>query len=651
MSIYHLNVSIVSRGKGQNVVAKAAYNSASKIRDYQEESNKDYTKKQCDYSEIILPNNAPDELKDREYLWNKVNSVEKRKDSRLAREIKIALPNELNNDDNIKLTKEFAETLKDEGMIVDINIHGLDTNNPHAHLLCSMRGIDINGEFEPKRIGDKRIRDWDSNDKIYEWRERWAKVQNKHLENNNILERVSEKSYKDQGVNLEPTLKEGWKSRKYYKETGKQSEIAKHNNKIRNNNQRMISNIYKENEEQKLNPYDYISKEQSQHLSSISKELKVYLSPKSLMEKTNYIDDLSAKSLLISNTDKQKEQLEKANNELRLVDKAKEIFNAQANYFFEENYSEKFDINNDDKIYLTHYMIENDTILNPKDFTEVINKKIEEEQIDSLNTILSNKDISHENIEKEKQFFMDKLNKVLEDNNVDFDSIENHSEDDYKDNDFNKVLYYSSKLDKLALADNILENYYDNRISKLFGDDQENIDTFKEVTNAEEKKDIVDFIDFYGEEKTLYVIETGKYNMRFDEEERQDIITNSMLITEKLNNKYPTDRDTFIVNNIKKEMNEKYNIDMTNSNDIKFVFREALLNEDNNINQKITMFEEKADKYNYQYKPTNFSDIHRSVNSLVYSMNEIFKDRMPKYQNKQLMQSQSKRRARGQGLT
>ncbi|MEN2450034.1 MobA/MobL family protein, partial [Bacillus sp. JR_15] len=94
MAMYHFQNKIVSRSKGQSVTAKSAYNSASKIRDYEENETKDYSNKQCDYSEILLPKNADNIYSDREYLWNKVNEVENRKNSQLAREIIIGLPNE-----------------------------------------------------------------------------------------------------------------------------------------------------------------------------------------------------------------------------------------------------------------------------------------------------------------------------------------------------------------------------------------------------------------------------------------------------------------------------------------------------------------------------------------------------------------------------
>lgn len=661
MANYRFSNSVISRAKNQNVVAKSAYNSASKVKDYKEDEVKDFTKKSCDFSMILAQDHVPEEYKDREYLWNKVHETEKRKDSQLAREIIISLPNEFDNNDNIELTKEFAESLKDEGMIVDLNIHKLNTNNPHAHLLCTLRGIDETGKFEPKRKGNEFIRDWNTKEKNLEWRKRWADTQNKHLEKHGFKERVSELSYKDQQLDLEPTKTEGWLDRKYQKETGELSNTAKYNQEIKKRNKDKIKNIDSINKDYKLNPYDYIDKDQARNLSSISKDLKVFISPKTLMEKTNYIDDLSSKSLLISNKIKQDKQLEKVQNESELLDKAKEIFTAQAKNFFIDNYTDKdFDLSIDDKIYLTHYMIENNTILNPNSFDNIINKKLEEEQLDSLNRILNNKDITHENIFKEKEFFMNKLEVILDENNIGFNEIENYNENDYKDNDFNKVLYYSSKLEKLAVADNILEQYYDNKISNLFGDNQEDVDMFKEITSMEEKKDIVDFIDFYGEDKTLYIIETGKYNMRFDEQQRKEIIDNSLLVSEKLNSKYPTDRDTYIINTLKSEMEEKYKVDVTNSNDVKFVFREAILNEDDNINKIINDSEFISDKYNYQYKPTNFSAVHKGVNGIVYSMNEIFKERMSKYQNKQYksknhsneqMQNRNKRRSRGQGLT
>uniref|UniRef100_UPI0002ADD605 Nicking enzyme n=1 Tax=Staphylococcus aureus TaxID=1280 RepID=UPI0002ADD605 len=194
-AMYHFQNKFVSKANGQSATAKSAFNSASRIKDFKENEFKDYSNKQCDYSEILLPNNADDKFKDREYLWNKVHDVENRKNSQVAREIIIGLPNEFDPNSNIELAKEFAESLSNEGMIVDLNIHKINEENPHAHLLCTLRGLDKNNEFEPKRKGNDYIRDWNTKEKHNEWRKRWENVQNKHLEKNGFSVRVSADSY------------------------------------------------------------------------------------------------------------------------------------------------------------------------------------------------------------------------------------------------------------------------------------------------------------------------------------------------------------------------------------------------------------------------------------------------------------------------
>ncbi|WP_366537366.1 MobA/MobL family protein [Staphylococcus aureus] len=109
-------------------------------------------------------------LKIENIYGTKYTILKTEKNSRLAREIIIGLPNEFNAKENIELAKEFSETLSNEGMIVDLNIHKINDENPHAHLLCTVRGFDENGNFEPKRIGNKRVRDWDTDEKHNEWR-------------------------------------------------------------------------------------------------------------------------------------------------------------------------------------------------------------------------------------------------------------------------------------------------------------------------------------------------------------------------------------------------------------------------------------------------------------------------------------------------
>lgn len=55
------------------------------------------------WQQVFLPPQAPPEWQDREKLWNAVEVAEKAKDSRLAREFVVALPIELNQEQQISL--------------------------------------------------------------------------------------------------------------------------------------------------------------------------------------------------------------------------------------------------------------------------------------------------------------------------------------------------------------------------------------------------------------------------------------------------------------------------------------------------------------------------------------------------------------------
>lgn len=92
MNYFHLEAKVVSRGAGRSVIAAAAYASCSRLYNDYDGLTHDYTRKHwCLYSEVFLPQYAPEEWKDRQLLWEAVESVEKTKDSRLARELVVPL--------------------------------------------------------------------------------------------------------------------------------------------------------------------------------------------------------------------------------------------------------------------------------------------------------------------------------------------------------------------------------------------------------------------------------------------------------------------------------------------------------------------------------------------------------------------------------
>lgn len=147
MAIYHLEAKVVSRGAGRSAAAAAAYLSCSRIYNDYDGIQHDYTRKQgLVWQQVFLPPQAPPEWQDREKLWNAVEAAEKAKDSRLARELVVALPIELNQEQQISLIEEFIqEQFVADGMCADAAIHDTDGHNPHAHILLTVRPLDEKG--------------------------------------------------------------------------------------------------------------------------------------------------------------------------------------------------------------------------------------------------------------------------------------------------------------------------------------------------------------------------------------------------------------------------------------------------------------------------------------------------------------------------
>ncbi len=229
MAIYHLCIKIISRGKGKSAVVASAYRSGEKIKNEYDGIVHDFTRKGgIAHTEIILPQNAPQEFSDRGTLWNSVEKIEKSKNSQLAREIEIALPKELSREKQINLVREYVkENFVKVGMCADIALHDKGDGNPHAHILLTMRPLnedktwgakskkeyilDENGEKVKLKNGNYKTKkintvDWNEQDKAEHWRRAWADITNKYLEENSIQEKVDHRSYQRQGIEQIPTI-------------------------------------------------------------------------------------------------------------------------------------------------------------------------------------------------------------------------------------------------------------------------------------------------------------------------------------------------------------------------------------------------------------------------------------------------------------
>lgn len=229
IAIYHCSIKIISRSKGKSAVAAAAYRSGEKLKSEYDGQSHDYTKKAgVAYTEIMLPANAPPEFADRSFLWNSVEKIEKSKNSQLAREIEIAIPNELTRQQQISLVREYVkENFVDNGMCADIAIHDKEDGNPHAHIMLTVRPLNEDGTWGTKskkeyildkdgekiklKNGNYKTRkvdtvDWNNKEKAELWRSKWADIANKYLAENEHAERIDHRSFERQGIEQIPSV-------------------------------------------------------------------------------------------------------------------------------------------------------------------------------------------------------------------------------------------------------------------------------------------------------------------------------------------------------------------------------------------------------------------------------------------------------------
>lgn len=193
MAIFHLNFKILKRSEGKSSLYLSAYNSRKRLKDEKTGLVFNYEKKKEDlmHEEIILPIGAPERFKDRSVLWNEIEKIEKRKDAQLSRYFIVALPRELTLEQNHKLLTDYIKkNFVKKGMCADFAIHNDDeNNNPHAHVMLTMREIE-NGNFSPKKN-----REWNDKNKVEIWRRSWAVSVNKYLRENNKKDLVSSLSF------------------------------------------------------------------------------------------------------------------------------------------------------------------------------------------------------------------------------------------------------------------------------------------------------------------------------------------------------------------------------------------------------------------------------------------------------------------------
>ncbi|GAC1305843.1 MAG: hypothetical protein NVSMB10_10110 [Steroidobacteraceae bacterium] len=220
MAVYFLRMSTVSRAKGSRVTRAAAYRAGERIGDERTREFYNFSRRQDVAGKaIVLPSQMADRSDmswalDRSALWNAAEHAGRQRNSRLARELLVLLPPELDAAQRGRLVHTFAQELADKFQnAVDYAVHlprrGSDERHHHAHILMTTREVTAHG------LGRRTTFDLSGTERHARGlapskadflliRERWAQVTNEALQAAGLAARVDHRSYKDQGIDREP---------------------------------------------------------------------------------------------------------------------------------------------------------------------------------------------------------------------------------------------------------------------------------------------------------------------------------------------------------------------------------------------------------------------------------------------------------------
>ena len=226
--------SIVKRSRGQSAVEKASYISRSVLHsDYDGVTYKPKYEEDLVHAEIMMPEYAPADYKDRSVLWNSVEAAEKNKNAQLARMLKANIPNAWDKETAIQTIRDYVQrNFVSRGMCADFAIH--DSVNPegqhnlHIHVMLTMRPIMEDGTWGSKKKktylldeNGEKIRnkngkgfkyvtefttDWDDRENAKKWRQDLSETINAVNERLGIDEHWEHRSFKDQGLEILPTV-------------------------------------------------------------------------------------------------------------------------------------------------------------------------------------------------------------------------------------------------------------------------------------------------------------------------------------------------------------------------------------------------------------------------------------------------------------
>ncbi|WP_371218892.1 AAA family ATPase [Orientia tsutsugamushi] len=160
MAIQFARIEFLRRSEGGDSCRKAAYNARTIVKNKQTGIRYNFSRKKDNvYHTVLIPDYVNQEFKNIQTLMNEVERTETRENSKLLKDIVIALPDEkeLNLEHRIELTHRIVDAMEwvQNGLGVQIDIHKpqIGDKNWHVHILVTTRRFKENGE----ELGDKAV--------------------------------------------------------------------------------------------------------------------------------------------------------------------------------------------------------------------------------------------------------------------------------------------------------------------------------------------------------------------------------------------------------------------------------------------------------------------------------------------------------------
>ena len=153
MSYYRCSLGVISRKDGGSALRRSAYQRCTRS----ECGKYDFSEKSDEYvgHEVLLPEGAPKEFRDPDYLWSEADKMDTRVNSTISRTVELAIPDEVPEELWFEFANELMSFYRDHGVAVEYSIQRdegvtrIEDNN-HIHGMISTRRLRPDGFSEHK---------------------------------------------------------------------------------------------------------------------------------------------------------------------------------------------------------------------------------------------------------------------------------------------------------------------------------------------------------------------------------------------------------------------------------------------------------------------------------------------------------------------